>query len=304
MRSDAFHPDLRRVARWLPRRSVSARTLKAVRSATRMAAGRLAVAGVEEESIGEAGVRLHLPRTQDSRRAGLLWIHGGGFVMGSPVQDDALCHLFADELGIVVAAVDYRLAPEHPFPAPLEDCYAALVWLAARPDVDRDRIAIAGASAGGGLAAALAILADQRGEVGVQFQSLAYPMIDDRTVLCTDRDRRPFRLWDNRANRFGWESYLGRPPGSPGVSALAAPGRLSDLAGLPAAWIGVGSCDLFYDEDADFAHRLMAAGVDCTLHVVDGAYHGFDLVQPKAAVSRAFRTEQMRSLAAALAGSD
>ena len=127
----------------------------------------------------------------------MLWIHGGGYVIGSAAQDDAVCRHLAHELGRLVAAVDYRLAPEHPFPVPLHDCHDALVWLANRGDVDADRVAIGGASAGGGLAAALALLARDRAEVRPAFQLLSYPMLDDRTALRTDIDERHFRLWNN-----------------------------------------------------------------------------------------------------------
>jgi acetyl esterase/lipase len=261
MTADEFHPDLRRSARWLPRSAVSSRTLKPVR---------------------------------------LLWIHGGGMVIGTAAQDDAICRRFAEELGIIVAAVDYRLAPEHPFPVPLHDCYDALLWLVGQKDVDTDRVAIGGGSAGGGLAAALALLARQRGEVRLALQLLAYPMLDDRTAALPDVGYRNRRLWNNKANRFGWQSYLGRPPGGAEVDGLAAPARFDDLRGLPPAWIGVGTLDLFYEEDVAYAQRLRVAGVDCDLDVVQGAFHGFDAVRPKAGVSQSFHAAQLAALAAAL----
>jgi len=221
-------------------------------------------------------------------------------VLGTAAQDDDLCRQVAEALGIVVAAVDYRLAPEHPFPVPLEDCHDALVWLAGRLNVDATRIAIGGASAGGGLAAGLALLARQRRVVAPVFQLLVYPMLDDRTATRSDIDERNFRLWDNKSNRFGWASYLGRPPGSDGVTDLAAPARAHDLTRLPPAWIGVGSLDLFFDEDVDFANRLRQAGVDCRLHIVDGAFHGFDRVAAKKPVAQQFLATQIDALATAL----
>ena len=211
-------------------------------------------------------------------RPAMLWIHGGGYVMGNAAQDDALCRHFAETLGIVVAAVDYRLAPEAQFPVPFQDCYDGLTWLADRNYVDATRLAVGGASAGGGLAAALALLARDRGSLPLALQLLAYPMLDDRTACRTGIDERNFRLWNNRSNRFGWQSYTGSAPGSPGVSPLASPARSEDLAGLPPAWIGVGTLDLFHDEDVAYAGRLEAAGVSCTLDVVPGAFHGFDVV--------------------------
>jgi acetyl esterase/lipase len=274
--------------------------LRTVRTLTGLLARRPAK-GVEVEAVGSASVRLYRPAAAEPR-PGLLWIHGGGYVIGSAAQDDAVCRHFADTIGLVVASVDYRLAPESPFPAPLEDCYEALTWLARRPDVEPGRIAVGGASAGGGLAAALALLAHERGEVQLAFQLLTYPMLDDRTATRTDIDEGNLRLWNNKANRFGWRSYTGFPPGSSAVTGLAAPARYGDLSGLPPAWIGVGSLDLFHDEDVAYAERLDAAGVECRLDVVDGAFHGFDLVRPKAGVSREFRAAQVAALSAALQG--
>jgi acetyl esterase/lipase len=204
------------------------------------------------------------------------------------------------ELGAVVAAVEYRRAPEHPFPSALHDCHDALVWLATLRDVDSSRIVIGGASAGGGLAAALALLARDRGDVQPVFQLLSYPMLDDRTVERTDIDERNFRLWNNRSNRYGWECYLGSPPGAGDVSWLAAPARHGDLRGLPPAWIGVGTLDLFHDEDVKYAQRLRAAGSPCELHIVEGAFHGFDSVRPRAAITRRYRQAQVQAIRAAL----
>ena len=232
----------------------------------------------------------------------LLWIHGGGYVIGTAAQDDALCRHFASELGAVVAAVDYRRAPEHPFPAPLEDCHDTLVWLAGLDEVDPQRIAIGGASAGGGLAAGLALLALERQQVTPILQLLTYPMLDDRTALRRDIDERGFRLWNNRSNELGWRSYLAVDPGSDDVSHLASPARGEDLSGLAPAWLGVGTLDLFHDEDLAYAERLRASGVPCDLEVVPGAFHAFDRVAPRSNVARRFQESQLRSLAAAFAG--
>jgi acetyl esterase/lipase len=245
-------------------------------------------------------VRVHRPTAGESPWPALLWIHGGGYVIGTAAQDDDLCRDLAGQLGIMVAAVDYRLAPERPFPVPLHDCYDALTWLAGRPDVDPDHLAVGGGSAGGGLAAALALLARDRGEIAPVLQLLSYPMLDDRTAVRTDIDERHLRLWSNRANRFGWEAYTGQAPGSAGISPLAAPARCDDLSGLPPAWIGVGTLDLFYEEDRAYAERLGAAGVECQLEVVPGAFHGFDSVAPTSGVARRFRAAQVAALEAAL----
>jgi acetyl esterase/lipase len=289
-----FHPDLRRVAFFAPRTLISRRTLQLMR-----ALGRLQRFGAETDVevltlAGGAGIRLHRPPGQEGSAAVLLWIHGGGYVLGHAQQDDKLCRRFSRRLGITVASVEYRLAPEHPFPAALEDCYAALTRLAALPAVDSARIAIGGASAGGGLAAALALLARDRGEIKPALQLLTYPMLDDRATAESGA-RRNYRLWTESSNRFGWASYLGDAD-----PAVAVPARRPDLSGLPPTWIGVGTLDLFYRENLVYAERLKAAGVPCTIEVVPGAFHGFAHVAPRVAVSRAFFDSQCASLRKAL----
>lgn len=240
-----------------------------------------------------ATVRVHRPHAGSAQTAGLLWIHGGGYILGASTRDNQLCRRFSRELGITVASVHYRLAPEHPYPAALEDCHAALVRLAGLPGVDATRIAIGGASAGGGLTAALALLARDRGEVSPVFQLLSYPMLDDRSAaLPPNRD---YRLWAPKSNAFGWASYLGDAD-----PAVAVPARRNDLAGVAPAWLGVGSLDLFYAEDLTYARRLREAGVDCHLETVEGAFHGFDLVVTKAGVSQSFFASQCASLGRAL----
>jgi len=295
MPSTEFHPDLRKVARFAPRTLLGPRTLKPIRKLS--SALQCGGTSRDVEALilqSGVGVRLHRPAGGSQPGPALLWIHGGGYVIGSAQQDDELCRRFARDLGVTVAAVDYRLAPEHPYPAPLEDCYAALAWLAALPAVDPTRIAIGGASAGGGLAAALALLARDRGEITPTLQLLAYPMLDDRSGSTPENPN--YRLWGPKSNRFGWAAYLGNAD-----PKVAVPARHDDLSGLPPAWIGVGTHDLFHDEDLAYAARLTAAGVPCHIETVPGAFHGFDLVVPKAAVSKAFFTSQCASLRSALA---
>ncbi|WP_298803737.1 alpha/beta hydrolase [uncultured Pseudokineococcus sp.] len=248
-------------------------------------------------------VRTYRPRSAQGRVPALLWIHGGGMVSGTALIDERANMDLARTLGVVVASVEYRLAPGAQAPSQVEDCYAALRWLAAGAGdvgVDPERIAVGGASAGGGLAAGLVLLAHDRGGPAVAFQLLVYPMIDDRTVV---RDGAPVpgvRVWTPASNRYGWTSYLGVPPGSPGVSAYAAPARRADLTGLPPAWVGVGTLDLFHDEDVRYAHRLREAGVACALDVVEGAFHGFDALFPRRQVSRTFWRAQASALQTAL----
>jgi acetyl esterase/lipase len=299
MTAQPFNPQLR-AARFLPRTIITARTLPTLRVLTKLTA-RARRPDAQVVSV-DADVSVHVfrPASARPRTPALLWIHGGGMVLGDAAQDSDFCRRIADWLNIVVVSVEYRRAPEHPFPTPLEDCYTALQWLARQPDIDPARIAIGGQSAGGGLAAALTLLAKERGEIRPVLQLLSYPMLDDRTTARTDIDPRRQRIWSQKSNRFGWRAYLGPVTADGDVSPLAAPARYDDLSGLPPAWIGVGTNDLFHDEDVAYARRLQQAGVACTLHVVPGAYHNFDSFEAKAAISRDFVKAQTTALNEAL----
>lgn len=215
--------------------------------------------------------------------AAVLWIHGGGLFSGEPQIANDVCSQLAGDLNALVVNVDYRLAPEQPYPASLHDCYAALCWLAKHADalgVDPHRIAVCGGSAGGGLAACVAQLALDQGGPSIAFQALKYPMLDDRTALRTDPAARAAIVWTALSNRNAWTFYLGRQPGADDDRPYVAASRRRDLSGLPPAWIGVGDIDLFHDEDVDYARRLRAAGVPCELHVVAGMYHTADTLVP------------------------
>ncbi len=245
---------------------------------------------------GAADIRLlrYLPKGATGLLPALLHIHGGGYIMGKPEMNDGQSKRLARTIGCAVFSVDYRLAPETPYPGPLEDCYAALRWLrqhASEQGVDADRIAIGGESAGGGLAAALTLLARDRGEIPICFQYLTYPMLDDRTGTIGElHDHAETFTWNADANRFGWASLLGQAPGGEAVSPYAAPARASDLAGLPPTFIGVGALDLFVEESVAFAGRLTRVGVPTELHVYPGAFHGFNNIE--ADVSRRFHRDQ------------
>lgn len=294
MPSSDFHPDLRRIARIAPRSLVGPRTLRLMRALTQLQ-GRGTADDVEVLLLSSgAGVRLHRPAGFPEPAPALLWIHGGGYILGTAKQDDGLCRRFSRKLGITVAVVEYRLAPENPYPAALDDCYSALTWLSGLPEVDPTRVAIGGASAGGGLAAALALLARDRGEVTPTLQLLAYPMLDDRSSMGPPNPS--YRLWNHKSNRFGWTAYLGHAD-----PRVAVPARRDDLSGLAPAWIGVGTNDLFHDEDLAYAERLNGAGVPCDVEVIPGAFHGFDLLMPKTQVSQSFFTSQCASLREAFA---
>jgi acetyl esterase/lipase len=197
-----------------------------------------------------------------------------------------------------VVSPDYRLAPEHPYPAALDDCMSTLYWLRDNADelgIDPDRIAVTGSSAGGGLTAAVAQRAHDEG-IRLRAQAMAYPMLDDRTVLRDNHSGRGRFLWTPASNRLGWTAYLGRPPRMSDAPGYAAPGRREVLAGLAPAWVGVGDLDLFYDESVDYADRLRAAGVECELLTVPGMYHGADGLAAKVPAMQAFRRGLMDHL--------
>jgi len=247
-------------------------------------------------------LRVYEPKDRDSKDApALLWIHGGGYVMGHPGYDDNLCLAFAETAGCVVFSPDYRLAPEHPFPAGLEDCYAALVWLhrsAASLGIDPARVAVAGASAGGGLTAALALLARDRGGPSICFQMPLYPMIDDRNITPSSRELMHPAVWNEYNNVAAWEMYLNGQ--TEDVSPYAAPIRAKDLSGLPPTYTCVGQLDPFRDETIEYVARLAQAGVDVEFHLYPGGYHAFEVAVPEAEVSIRARNEYIQALARAL----
>ena len=250
-------------------------------------------------------VRLYRPASLPANAPALYWIHGGGMVVGNVQMNDPYCAGIAKELNVLVASVEYRLAPEHPFPAPIEDCYAGLRWLASSADelgLDRSRIAIGGGSAGGGLAAALALIAHDRAEVEVCFQLLVYPMLDDRNTTRSSQVIVDPRIWNRASNLAGWSAYLADNAGGEDVSPYAAPARATELAGLPPAYINVGTLDLFVDEDIAYAQALLAANVPVELRVYPGAFHGSPNLAPDAELSRRWRRDELSALDRALNG--
>jgi acetyl esterase/lipase len=219
----------------------------------------------------------------------LYWMHGGGMMIGSFDMNDALLVSAVERLGLAAVSVEYRLAPEHPDPAPVEDCYAGLAWTAAHASeygIDPDRIAVGGASAGGGLAAGTALLARDRRGPHVAFQLLLEPMLDDRARTFSSTAYESGIVWNRNANRQGWTALLGDRIGTDAVSCYAAPARAADLTGLPPAFVDVGEIETFRDESIDYAQRLLAAGVSTELHVYRGAFHGFDLMAPDSTAGR------------------
>ncbi|MFO8150094.1 MAG: alpha/beta hydrolase [Trueperaceae bacterium] len=293
-RAGRLHPDLRRAPlaalpfhwRWaLPLWRLAIR-------AARTSVG----PGVEVREHADAGVRVRVYRPLgEASDAALLWLHGGGLIVGAPAMDDGRCGAFARELGLTVVSVDYRLAPEHPFPAALDDAHAAWGWLqgaAAGLGVDPARVAVGGASAGGGLAACLAQRLRDEGGPRPAGQLLLYPMLDDRTAARRELDGAGYLVWHNRSNRAGWSAYLGGAPGAPELPAYAVAARCVDMRGLPPAWIGVGDLDLFWDEGRAYAERLEGAGVAVEVLEVEGAPHGFDTMAPDVALAHTFAASQ------------
>jgi acetyl esterase/lipase len=234
-------------------------------------------------------------RTGSEPGSAVAYFHGGGMVLGSMDLYDKIPATYVAETGVPILSVDYRLAPEHQHPVPVEDCYGGLAWLhehAAGLGFDPARIAVLGESAGGGLAAATAILARDRG-LPLARQVLIYPMLDDRTVT-PDPELVPFATWSYDDNLTGWSALLADQRGTDKVPPAAAPARLTDFRGLPPAYIEVGELDIFRDEDIEYARRLGVAGVSAELHVYPGLPHSFDVVGSAISAGRRSRADRVR----------
>jgi acetyl esterase/lipase len=246
-----------------------------------------------DHQISEAGdnpdlrVRVYKPAKTDRPLPALLWIHGGGYVLGSIDFEVAAMERFVHEVDCIVIAVEYRLAPEHPYPAPLDDCYQALAWIFASSvelGVDATKVAVGGISAGAGLAAGLAIMARDRGAYPIQYQLLMCPMLDDRNHEPSTHLELNGIAWDRDSNHKGWQAYLDGTYQQE-RHHYAVPARIDDLSNLPPAYISVGSLDLFRDEDIEYARRLMAAQVGAELHIFPGGTHAFEYIAPSARLS-------------------
>lgn len=259
--------------------------------------------GTEDVSIdgpgGDVALRIYRPASPAATRPGIYFIHGGGMVLGNLETDHLTAVMLCEALGAVVVSVDYRLAPEHPYPAGPDDCYAGLEWMAAKADdlgFDPARLALYGGSAGAGLAISTALRARDQAGPSICFVMAPYPMIDDRNETASSLEIVDVGIWDRAGNLEAWAWYLGGRE----ADHYAAPARAEELTGLPPMFIDVGDQDMFHDEDVTFAERLEAAGVSTELHVYPGAYHASEVFAPTAALSQQIWANRIAALQRAL----
>lgn len=303
---DSLHlvdPELRPLLELMPTRMFSAETLAQLRAEDLQ----IPVPdgdGVNIETLTapgpagapDIGLRIYRPGHAAGPLPVIYHVHGGGYIACTTETFDGLNRPTAAELGCAIVSVEYRLAPETPFPGAIEDIYAGLAWVYANAEAqgfDISRIGVMGESAGGGYAAALALLARDRGEYKLNFQHLIYPMLDDRTGSGSEpHDYAGQFVWPAENNRFGWASLLGKAPGGDDVSPYAAPARATDLRGLPPTFMHTGALDLFVDENIDYARRLGRAGVPIEFHIYPGAYHGFENAPDAQIAVQAVRTSR------------
>lgn len=313
---DFVDPELREALQQRPRLKLSDEALAKSRAFIHKAAAatpkpdlpNLGVSELHVDSMFSAApirVLMYRPLSASHPLPAFLHVHGGGFVMGAPEMRDVENRLLASKLNCVIVSVDYRLAPEHPYPAAFHDVYSVLVWLntnASAFNVDPARIGIKAESGGGGIAAGVVLYArDHRGPP-VAFQHLIYPMIDDRTAIRTDLNPHVGEfVWTQEHNLFGWRALLDKEPGSNDVSPYAAAARADNVSKLPPTYIAVGALDLFLEENLHYAHRLSCAGVPVELHVYPGAYHGFQAAA-QARVSKQADRDSFDSLLRCLHG--
>jgi len=251
---------------------------------------------------GEVPVVIYHPSSAAQNGGGLLWIHGGGYIVGS-AHDEILTVPFAEQVGCTIVSVEYRLAPESTYQASVADCFAGLTWLfdnAAELGIDTSRVAIGGASAGGGLTAGLAHYNRDNKGPELALQLLIYPMIDDRHETPSGHEITHPTVWNRDVSLKAWKMYLGDEFGSDSVSPYAAAARATDLSGLPPAYVTVGTMDLFRDESINYAQRLMAAGIPTELEVYAGMFHGGENFVPTAAISQRMRKGYLDALKRAI----
>jgi acetyl esterase/lipase len=279
--TELLDPDVAKAVQALPFESLTDEQVAMIRSVElpRVVSGDVETTDHTLPGEPAVGVRVHRPKGAGGALPCVYSIHGGGYVIGTYSMDDALFNQLCPALGLIGVSVEYRLAPEAPYPGPLEDCYRGLLWTfehAGELGIDPSRLGIRGISAGGGLAAGLALLVRDRAEVQLAFQLLDCPMLDDRQDTFSSRQQ-GLPVWSQESNTYGWRAYLGDVYGTDEIPYTAAPARAEDLSGLPPAYVSVGTVDGFLDEDVDYAMRLNHAGVPTELHVYPGACHGYQM---------------------------
>jgi acetyl esterase/lipase len=255
-----------------------------------------------DSSLGEntLTIRIYRPAGNNDLKPGLLWIHGGGYIAGFAKQDEGLCIRFVNDLKCCIVSVDYHLAPEFPYPIPIEDCYSALNWFHENADelnVDKSRIAVAGLSAGGGLTAALSLLCRDRGGPPILFQMPLYPMIDDLCATPSCLEMQDLKFWSYKSNKMGWALYLG--DNTDDVSPYAAPSRAEDYSNLPPTYTCIGDLDPLRDETIEYVLKLSQAGVPVEFHLYPGCFHAFDVAIIRTEIGDRAQDEYVNALARA-----
>ncbi len=306
MNLNRLRPEIRNVIRWLPRIPwASPGLLPLSRLVYNIGARTQLGQGIKTSREYTDGLEMLVYAPKEKRAKGaILWIFGGGHLAGKPAHLNAIASKAVHEIGVEVIVPKYRLAPKHPFPADIDDCFKAWNWLTANAEkrgIHLDKLAIAGNSAGAGIAAALAQRILDHGGIQPQAQCLFYPMMDDRVAADRSLDKINHFIWNNKANYFAWDTYLGAyKPGSDNLPEYAAAARRENLAGLAAAWIGQCELDLFANEYSIYARRLEEAGVACEVCRVEGVPHAFELLIPKSKVAIEFEASAMAFLKNAL----
>ena len=305
---DQFGPKEREVLELLPRDLLDLSDIQKARdrvqALAQLTAVEIAVDDIEindhfidtADSKTNFKIRLYRPKTISIPSPAILWIHGGGMVMGNVDADQSLCIETAKHLGVIIASVEYRLAPEYPYPAPLLDCFSALSWLhenSQRFEVDGSRIVVAGASAGGGLAAGTALYARDQSGPEIAGLLLVYPMLDDRNETKSSHAITDLRVWNRSANLSGWQAYLGKNSKAPEI--YAAPARATDITKMPPTFISTGEFDLFHDENVAFAKLLNENGVDVELKRYPKTFHASNLFCPTSDISIEWNIDQLHA---------
>ena len=302
MKVRELHPELRTAFRFIPTPPLHSEYFCRVSNwflARARAPASIGGVTLTDRRLRHGFVRIYRPPGPPSG-AGLLWIHGGGMVVGSVGMDDQFCANYARDLNVVIVSVNYRLAHDSPYPAAIEDCHEAWLWFLANAGSlgvdDPRRIALGGQSAGGGLSACLAQRILDRGGIQPAGVALLCPMLDDRPAARQELDALGHRVWNNRINRACWSAYLSQPPGMAETPPYAVAARRYDLSGLPPTWIAVSDIDLLYEEGRQYHERMLACGSHSELYVIPKAPHGFEAFLPKSRLAKSLFQANYRFL--------